>query len=481
MRDNFNTYQSLLVTATAVRQADENFQDHILKADTAPSFEFTAVGSERTPSVHSKKRLPLKMVISEMASRDRDTVKTESELEHKTVSPHKDDKPLHTFLAKKRDPSRCFPEKSFVDLGEDAFSQSDHALFSRISEDNNKESASLQCQSTILEGSQSEKGDESCSKHADTKKVFPHEYYSTPCAKSRFKSLYGNEVLDNIVTPNELPYLKKYKDRTAISDYQSPSSAVLGNSEDTSDNINQKPYSLLHSLSNAASPVRLKCVHESINEDNSLASPSSSSSSTYSSINVCSGWSTEYEHDEPQILHEQINYKCNPDSDYTSENSFLHPLVKFKSKHWKEQNAETNLLYTAKTRNMSDWKPECEHTVSDLKCINSNNNQRYSVQKMSSIYAESYSDTLHDEAASSADLTSWHRLKYTRRTQTITISTKPSGCPQSALKEQMLSVVQPVISDIQCSPSDVNSLFKNKVRILYFLTVYTCRLTTLSI
>lgn len=383
---------------------------------------------------------------------------------------------------------RCFPEKSFVDLGEDALSQSEHSLFSRIFEDRNMESASLKCQSTILEGSQSEKGDESCSKHADTKKVFPHEYHSTPRAKSRFKSLYGNEVLDNIVKPNELPHVKKYKDRTVTYDYQSPSSAVSRqfdtvtsheyNTKDTSDNINLKSYSLLHSLTNAASPVLLKCVHESINEDNILSSPSSS---TYSSINICSGWSTEDEHDEPQILHEQINYKWNLDSDYTSENNFLHPLVKFKSKHWKAQNAETNLLHTAKARNMSDWKPECERTVSDLKCINSNNNQRYSIQKMSSTYAESYSDSLHDEAELSADLASWHRLKYTRRTQTITISTKPSGLPQSALKDQMLSTVQPVNSDIQCSSSCVNSLFKNKVRILNFWPVYTCGLTTLSI
>jgi hypothetical protein len=46
------------------------------------------------------------MVISEMASRDRDTVETQSEL--KTVSPHTDDTSLHTFLAKKRDPGRYF-------------------------------------------------------------------------------------------------------------------------------------------------------------------------------------------------------------------------------------------------------------------------------------------------------------------------------------------------------------------------------------
>lgn len=156
---------------------------------------------------------------------------------------------------------------------------------------------------------------------------------------------------------------------------------------------------------------------------------------------------------------------------------FLHPLVNFKPKDWKTQNAEPNLLYTAKTKNVSDWKPECEYTASDLKCTNSNNNQRYSIQKLSSIHAES----LHDEAESSADLTSWYRLKYTKRTQTITISTKPSGLPQSALKDQTFSVVQPVNSDTQCSPSDVNSPFKNKVRIPYFWPVYTYGLTTLSI
>jgi hypothetical protein len=48
------------------------------------------------------------MVISEMASRDRDTVETETRPEHKTVSPHADDTSLHTFLAKKREPSRYF-------------------------------------------------------------------------------------------------------------------------------------------------------------------------------------------------------------------------------------------------------------------------------------------------------------------------------------------------------------------------------------
>lgn len=374
---------------------------------------------------------------------------------------------------------RCFPEKSFVDPGEDALSQSDHAFFSRIFEDHDQEIASLNCQNTFFEGSKSQKGDESCSTCEDKKKVFPHGRYSTPHAKSRFNSLYGNEVLNNIVKPHGLPYMKKYKDRTITFDYQSPSSAVSRQCdivtsyehdiEDTSDNTNLKSNSLLHSLTNVASPVLLKCAHESINEAYILSSPSSSSS-TYSSINICSGWSTEDEH-------EQINYKWNLDSDYTSENSFLHPLVNFKPKDWKTQNAEPNLLYTAKTKNVSDWKPECEYTASDLKCTNSNNNQRYSIQKLSSIHAES----LHDEAESSADLTSWYRLKYTKRTQTITISTKPSGLPQSAIKDQTFSVVQPVNSDTQCSPSDVNSPFKNKVRIPYFWPVYTYGLTTLSI
>jgi hypothetical protein len=363
---------------------------------------------------------------------------------------------------------RCFPENSLVDPGEDALSQSEHAFFSRISEDRDNEIASLDCQSTFLEGSHSGKGDESCSNRAHIKKVFPHGYYSTPCAKSRFNSLYGNEVLNNIVKPNGLPYVKKYKDKTINFDYQSPSSAVSRqldtdtwyehDTEDTSDNINLKSYSLLHSPTNAASPVLLKGVHESTNETNILSSPSSS---TYSSINMCSGWSTDDEH-------EHTNHKRKLDSDYTSENRFLHPLVKFKSKHSKAQNAETNLLYITKTRNVSDWKPKCEYTVSDLKCINSNNNQRYSIENLSSIYGESNSDTLHDEAESSADLTSWYRLRYTRRTKTITVSTKPSGLPESALKDQLLSVVQPVNSDTQCIPSDLDSVFKNKVRILYF-------------
>jgi hypothetical protein len=76
----------------------------------------TAAGSERNPSVQLQKRLPLKMVISEMASRDRDTVETETELEHKAISPHTDDTSLHTFLSEKRDPSRYFRSSMVLEI-----------------------------------------------------------------------------------------------------------------------------------------------------------------------------------------------------------------------------------------------------------------------------------------------------------------------------------------------------------------------------
>lgn len=66
--------------------------------------------------MQSQKRLPLKMVISEMASRDRGIVETETELEHRAVSPHTDDTSLHTFLAKKRDPSRYFRSSMVLEI-----------------------------------------------------------------------------------------------------------------------------------------------------------------------------------------------------------------------------------------------------------------------------------------------------------------------------------------------------------------------------
>jgi hypothetical protein len=78
----------------------------MLKADTAPSFKLTATGSERASFVQPRKRLPLKMVISEIASRNSDTVGTKPE--YMTVSPCMDNMSLHTFLAKKKGPRRYF-------------------------------------------------------------------------------------------------------------------------------------------------------------------------------------------------------------------------------------------------------------------------------------------------------------------------------------------------------------------------------------
>jgi hypothetical protein len=314
-----------------------------------------------------------------------------------------------------------------------ASSQSEHTFHSKMFEDCDKEITSSDCQSNFVEESHSEKGDE-CFKPADKKEVFPHGYYSTPCAKLRFNSLYGNEVLNNVVKTNDSSHIKKHKDGAIKTHYQNTLSAVFKDYDidtdhehdiaDTNDNIDLNSYSLLHSPTNATSPVLLKSVHESTNEATILSSPSSSSSS-YSSINICSGWSTEDEH-------EHINHKRELESDYTSENRFLHPLVNFKSKQWKAQNGEAKLLYTAETRNVSDWEPECDYTVSDLNCINSNSDQRYSsTANVSPIHGDS--QTLHDEAESSPGPTFWYRMKYTRRTQTITLSTKPSGLPDSTL------------------------------------------------
>jgi hypothetical protein len=85
-----------------------------LRADTAPSFKLTAVGSEGTSLVQPRKRLPLKMVISEIASRDRDTVETEPE--YMTVSPHMDNTSLHTFFVKKKHPSRYFGSSAVLEI-----------------------------------------------------------------------------------------------------------------------------------------------------------------------------------------------------------------------------------------------------------------------------------------------------------------------------------------------------------------------------
>jgi hypothetical protein len=232
---------------------------------------------------------------------------------------------------------RCFPEKSLADPEDDALVQSENEFFSRIFGDCDEEIPSLDCQSTFVEGSHSEEGDE-CSKSADKTKVFPQGYYSTPCAKLRFNSLYGNEVLNKTVKRNDFSYMRKYKDGKITTDYQGPSSALSRefdidtcyehDIEDTNDNINLKSYSLLHSPTNATSPVSSKGDHDSINAATILSSSLSASSPSYSSINICSGWSTE---DERSL----ISNKRQLDSDYTSENRFLHPLVNFKSKQWK--------------------------------------------------------------------------------------------------------------------------------------------------
>jgi hypothetical protein len=54
------------------------------------------------------------MIISEMASRDRDTVETEPE--HNTVSPHIDHTSLYISVATKRDPSRYFRSPMVLEI-----------------------------------------------------------------------------------------------------------------------------------------------------------------------------------------------------------------------------------------------------------------------------------------------------------------------------------------------------------------------------
>jgi hypothetical protein len=387
---------------------------------------------------------------------------------------------------------RCFPENSLVDPGKDPLSQSKHAFFSENFKDFSNKVVGLDFQITCHERPHSEKGGGSCSNSTHVKKVFPHEYYSTPHAKSRFNCLYGNEALNKNVKNDELPEsqihqtegviwvnnvdevtnVENYKHRTKKCDHQSPSSEVSKHAdtdmwyehhtEDSDDNVSVKPYSL-YSPTKSGSPVLRKSVTESTNGTNILSSPSSSA---YSSINMYSDWSTKDEL-------EQVNHKRKLDSDYTSENRFLHPVEKFKLKHHK---AEKDLLYTAKSRNVSNWKPDCEYFTNNLEYVNPNTDQKYLIEYPPSICRHCNSDTLHDEVESSAYLTSWCRVKCTRWKQTVRVLTKPSGLPESAPRNQIIN------SETECSlPSEWDSFSENKVRILYFYPVYTFGLTTFFI
>ena len=365
-------------------------------------------------------------------------------------------------------------------------SHGEHAFFSEILKGSGNEVASLNCQTIFPETSHFSKGHERCSRCADVKKVFPHVYYSTPCAKSRFHCLYGNKVLNKTVKSggltgpqthqtdreqwlnnnDKVPYVEKYKDRKKFH-YQSPPSAMSKHpnvdtryeydTEDANDNVSLQQYPL-DSPKNIGSPAFIKHVNESTNETNILCPPLSS---TYSSVNTCSDWSTEDEY-------EQANYKRKLDSEYTSENRFLHPLVKFKSKHQKAENAMTDLLYTVKSRNVSNWKPDCKYTVDDLECITPNIYQKYSNENLSSICVNCDSDTLHDAVALSADPICWYQVRYTRRTQNIRISTKLSGLPESEPRGQIHTDLQ-----VDCSPpSDWDSLSQNQVRIVFLSYLY---------
>jgi hypothetical protein len=167
--------------------------------------------------------------------------------------------------------------------------------------------------------------------------------------------------------------------------------------------------------------------------------------------------STEDEYDH-------ANYKRKFDSEYTSENRFLHTTVEYTSKHHKAENAMADLLYIAKLRNVSNWKPDCKYTVDDLEHIAPNTDQRYSTENLSSIFGNCDSDTLHNAVASSVDPICWYQVKYTRRTQSIRISTKLSGLPESQPIDQIPTDLQ----QTDCSsPSDWDSLLQNHVRIVF--------------
>lgn len=373
----------------------------------------------------------------------------------------------------------------FVDPGEHLASQSDYAFLSNILKDPGNKRVGTDCQTTFLDRPHSGKEDGSCSNSADQSNVFPHGHYSTPCAKSRFNCLYGNGVLSRNVKSDKLLGTQmhqtertvwvdnadvKDKAETEKYDYQSSSSALSNATdvdtwykhkiEDTHINTNLKSYSIHYPPTNLESPILIKGINERTNENNILSSPSS----TYSTINIHSDWSTDDEY-------EQTNHKRKLDSDYTSENCFLQPLAKFKPKQ-KAQNAETNLLYTAKSRNVSNWKTDCEYIVDDSECINPNTDHRYSADNLSSICG------CNTDEETSADMTSWCRVKYTRRTRIIRIATKPSELTEFAPKNQILHHLQPINSEKECSlPSDWNSLLGDEVSILYFYFTYTYDLT----
>lgn len=386
---------------------------------------------------------------------------------------------------------RCFAEKLFADPGEHPASQSEYAFLSHILKDPGNERVGLECQTTFRKRPHSGKGDGSCSNSADQGKVFPHGHYSTPCAKSRFNCLYGSEFLNKNVKSDKLPGSQmhqtertvwvdnadiKDKDEIKTFDYPQHSSALSKDNdtdtwykhetEDTCDNTGLKSYSLHYPSTNLQSPTFMKGVNESNNENNILTSPSSS---IYSNINIYSDWSTEDEY-------EQANHKRKLDSDYTSENCFLQPLAKFKSKYQKAQNANTNSSYTVTSRSVSNWKPDCEYNVDYSECINPNTDHRYSFDNLSSVCGSNA-----DEAESSADLPSWCRVKYTR-TRTIRILTKPAGLTEFVPRNKILSDLQPINSEKECAqPSDWDSLSENKVSIMHFYFTYTYDLTTLPI
>ena len=77
-----------------------------MEASTGPPIKLTAIGYEQNPSVQLRKRLPLKMMISEMASRDINTVETESS--HDSAHSHIDDASLHTAPLQNECPGRYF-------------------------------------------------------------------------------------------------------------------------------------------------------------------------------------------------------------------------------------------------------------------------------------------------------------------------------------------------------------------------------------